>query len=297
MPRWLLLCLLADLLWGIWGIVPMEKSAAMSDELMQVVSTLGLLPVAMLFLASTNCRIGRRFGRGILFGVATGLCGSSGNYCILRGLAAGGEASAIFPITGVFPLVTLLLAVLILQERPNAVQVVGVFLALVAIALFSGVAEFGAIEHSSLAAPWMLFSLSALLLFGWAGITQKLATNEISPELSTVCFAVGFLPVAAGILFLNPELNWSIPARDWCAGLGWGALAGVAMIVQFGAYALGKASIVTPLASLYPAVTVVLAVAFYGETFDVWKGTAIVAAVLAGIALSRESPSARPAAP
>ena len=42
----------------------------------------------------------------------------------------------------------------------------------------------------------MALALVGLVLYGVAGVTQKLATNNVSTELSTVCFALAFIPVA-----------------------------------------------------------------------------------------------------
>ena len=45
----------------------------------------------------------------------------------------------------------------------------------------------------------------------------------------------------------------------------------------------------TPLTALYPLVTVILAVMFLNEHFDLMKVAAIAIALIAGVALSRES--------
>ena len=290
-PRWLVYCLIADLLWGVWGIVPKEKSAAMSDGVMQIISMLGLIPVALLFLLSPNLRSGTRHKKGIVYAVATGLCGGAANFCILRALGTGGDASAVLPLTGVFPLVTLILAVLFLRERPNKIQITGVLVAIVAVALFSGATSIEADVFTSVTGSWMGFSLIAVSLLGIAGVTQKIATTYISAELSTVCFALAFIPVSIAVSFLDSEISWEIPIRDWFIGIIWGAVIGLAMIVQFAAYITGKASVVTALAALYPAVTVLLAVAWYQEEFTVQKAIAIGLALAAAIALSYESPA------
>jgi drug/metabolite transporter (DMT)-like permease len=55
------------------------------------------------------------------------------------------------------------------------------------------------------------------------------------------------------------------------------------------AYRHGKASLVTALTSLYPAVTVALAVPLLGERLDVTKVLAIALALGAGVTLSKEA--------
>ena len=291
MPKWLVYCMLANLIWGFWGIIP-KAAANVPPLVMQVISTAGLVPVALLFILSKNFRRGTNLPRGMAYAFATGLCGGTGNVALLEALKRGGEASTVLPLTGVFPLVTVLLAMLILKERPNPLQFCGVGLALCAIVLFS--AEEGAVAGNdwlsswrNLTSEWLAFALASLVLYGVAGVTQKLATNDISCELATVCFAAAFVAIAAVILLTQP-INGSISGKEWLLALLFGALIGVAMIVQFAAYSLGKASVVTPLMALYPAVTVVLAVGLFGETLDGRKVTAIVLAIAAGAALGYE---------
>jgi drug/metabolite transporter (DMT)-like permease len=64
---------------------------------------------------------------------------------------------------------------------------------------------------------------------------------------------------------------------------------GFAMLFQFAAYRAGKASIVTAVTALYPALTVMLAVPLFRERLDAWKIAAIVMSLGAGVALSHES--------
>src|SRR4051812_19578101 len=138
---WLFFSLLAIVLWGVWGVV--SKSAGLNlpapaDVHLQVISTLGVVPIALLLIASPNFR--KHPGsvrRGIAFGFITGLCGSIRNLCFFASLDRGGEASTVLPLTSVYPLVTVVLAVLILRERLNRVQVLGMAVALAALFLFN----------------------------------------------------------------------------------------------------------------------------------------------------------------
>ena len=289
MPKWFIYCMLANLIWGFWGVIP-KAAANLSPLLMQVISTLGLVPVALLFTLSKNA--GRKLPRGMGYAFATGLCGGMGNVALLLALKRGGEASTVLPLTGVFPLVTVLLARLILKEKPNLLQILGIGLAVLAIVFFS-VEESASAGNEALpwwrnmTSAWMPWALAALVLYGIAGVTQKLATNDISCELSTVCFAAAFVAVAAVIL-TTERIDWNISRKDWLLAILFGVLIGLAMLTQFAAYLRGKASVVTPLMALYPAVTVMLAVPMFGEKLDSRKVAAIVLALASGTALSYE---------
>ena len=284
------------LIWACWGLVAGVPKTA-SSLFFQAACTTGLLPVVSLFLFSRNLLAGTGRRRGAALAFASGLCAALGNLGYLEALRRGGETSVVYPLTGIYPLVTVVLAGLFLKERMNRVQVVGIVLALAAVTLFNMPAEgpgggddaagIFATAAANLRAPWMTLSLLALACFGVAAVPQKLATRHISTELSTVCFAGAFTLVALGIL-LAAGVDRSVPARDWILAFLWGALTGFGVITMFAAYRDGKAGVVTAVIALNPAVTAVLAVPVLGDTFGFRKTIALAFAIAAGVALSHE---------
>jgi drug/metabolite transporter (DMT)-like permease len=98
--------------------------------------------------------------------------------------------------------------------------------------------------------------------------------------------------VAAIVAVVMP-FDWKISAAGWWLAILFGALIGIGTLVLFAAYRGGKASIVTAIYALYPAVTVILAVPIFNEKIDWRKGVAIALALAAGVALSWEKPAAR----
>lgn len=292
MAKWLLFALATFFIFGVWAVLPKATSPQLSPLSMQLIATLGVIPMAGVFLISRNLWSGVNLPLGIAYAFVTGVFGNVGNVALLEALKHGGSASIVYPLSGMFPLVTLVLARFWLKERPNSIQAAGILLSLVAIYLFSTSADGPAAEVTALASgslwgSWMGYSLIGLLLFGICGVTQKLASTNISTELSAVCWAAGSIPVAGAILFLQP-LDRNIVKRDWIISILWGALVVIGMLTSFAAYRGGKASVVTALTALYPALTVVLAVLLFGERLDVWKVAAILFALVAGAALSYE---------
>jgi drug/metabolite transporter (DMT)-like permease len=289
---WLFYSILAIVLWGVFGAVSKAASNAVPSAVdLQVISTIGVVPIALLLIASPN--FSKRTGsltKGMIYGVATGVCGSVGNLAIFGSMALGGDASTVYPLSGVYPLVTVILAVLILRERLNLIQVFGMGLALVALFLFNAPQEAGPTTARSFVAPWMALALVGLVLYGVAGVTQKLATNNISTELSTVCFALAFIPVALVAMLFQP-VNWHLTRVGWGLSVLTGALISTGTLTLFAAYRTGKASVVTALTALYPALTVVLAVPLFHERVDARKLFAIAMALGAGVALTYEKPS------
>jgi uncharacterized membrane protein len=102
---------------------------------MQILFTLGMLPVAVGMLLQMRWKLDRDRGGitcGLLCGVATGL-GTLGYYAALREQ----NASVVTPLTGLFPVLTIVLAFVVLRERLNKVQMGGMVLALASIVILS----------------------------------------------------------------------------------------------------------------------------------------------------------------
>jgi drug/metabolite transporter (DMT)-like permease len=134
----------------------------------------------------------------------------------------------------------------------------------------------------------MLLALTALLLYGVAAVTQKLSTNYISTELSFLWFASAFVLIGAVIIVVHP-LDWRISGRTWFWTVSGGALNVLGALASFAAYRSGgKASVVTPLAALYPVVTVLLAVPLFKERLGGREVAGIALALLSAVALSYE---------
>jgi drug/metabolite transporter (DMT)-like permease len=286
---WMRFSVLAILAYGVWGAISSLASQNVSPLTLQMVSTIGLFPVTLVLIFSKNIHVSVNRTRGILLAVLTGMIGGSGNLTLYQALRLGGEASVVFPLTGMYPLVTLILARLLLKEKINRIQAAGVALAMIAIYLFSvPQVSRGFTGWRDLLSSWMVYALLTLFLFGLSCITQKFTTRYISDELSTIFFTIGFIPLAI-VIWLVGSPPWNLNAEDWVVGIAVGVLMAVGTLALFAALRRGKASIVTPMTALYPLVTVILAVAFLNDRFDAMKIVAIAIALIAGMALSRES--------
>ena len=135
LPVWLWYALLCIFWWGLWGFLSKIGSVAANPMQMQVLFTLGMLPVALGMLLRMRWKLDVNRGGAtyvILSGVATGL-GTLGYYAALREQAA----AVVTPLTGLFPLLTIGLAFIVLRERLNKVQWGGVVLALASIVVLS----------------------------------------------------------------------------------------------------------------------------------------------------------------
>jgi bacterial/archaeal transporter family protein len=135
LPVWVWYALLGIFLWGLWGFLSKIGADAATPLQMQILFTLGMLPVAGAMLLHSREKLGRHLGGiacGLLCGIATG-AGTLGYYAALRLQSA----SVVTPVTGLFPVLTVILAFVLLRERLNKVQMAGMLLALASVVILS----------------------------------------------------------------------------------------------------------------------------------------------------------------
>ncbi len=141
LPLWLHWSMAISIRGGMCGLGSKIASAGVDAYANQVLYTVGLAPL-MIFVAWTvhkhsaaDAREGRR--TGVFWAFLTGILGGAGNLAFFHALVKGGNASVVAPVTALFPMVTVLLALIFLKERLGRVQWVGLALAFVAIYLLS----------------------------------------------------------------------------------------------------------------------------------------------------------------
>ena len=103
----------------------------------QVLFPLGLLPVVGWMVLSKRLQKGSPRRLGAFYALLTGLLGGAGNMAFYIALERGGKVSVVVPLTGLFPLVTVLAAYFILKEKLSRPQGAGLIMALTAIYLLS----------------------------------------------------------------------------------------------------------------------------------------------------------------
>jgi bacterial/archaeal transporter family protein len=135
LPRWLAYALLSIAAWGMWGFVAKLGADRIAPGPLQILATVGIFPLALLAFFQLHMRL-EKDARGITYGIANGVLSGIG---LLAYYAAAnrGKVSVVGPVTSLFPLLTVILAFIFLRERLNRMQILGVALSLVAIAIFS----------------------------------------------------------------------------------------------------------------------------------------------------------------
>jgi transporter family protein len=137
---------------------------------------------------------------------------------------------------------------------------------------------------------WFGFAMVALIFWGITGVTQKLSTNSISSERSFLWFCWAMVALSFAVLGVAHP-HWGLGAVVVLSAIAGGALNGLGAWTSFRALESGgKASIVISLVSLYPLLTVALAIVLLHERLTWMQMAGAVVAIVAAILLSLESP-------
>jgi|UniRef100_A0A7C3ZAB8 transporter family protein len=127
---------------------------------------------------------------------------------------------------------------------------------------------------------WLALSLLSLGLWGLWGVFSKVATQQVGPQGAYLLGIFGYLPVLALLLY---ETGGKIPWNPW----GWGAALAAGLSTGFGLFFFFRAlhqstaSLVVPLTSLYPVVTVFLSWLFLKESLSLRQVLGFVLAMAA----------------
>ncbi|NPA95494.1 MAG: EamA family transporter [Thermodesulfobacteria bacterium] len=135
MNNWLGNALAAMLCWGLWAFFPKLSLSRISTASSVFYEACGVMATSLVVVFLLGPGIDRDL-EGALYAVLTGIFGTVGLYFFFSAVKTG-PISVISALTALYPVVTVVLAVVVLHERLAVRQVLGVLLALVAAALLS----------------------------------------------------------------------------------------------------------------------------------------------------------------
>ena len=274
MPFGLLTGLTAALFWGTLDVI----TALGSRVIGSLRVTAGMQSVtAVLFLAifvATGATIPTE-PASIALAVLLGLIGAGAYLSYFTGLQFG-PIAVVSGMVAAFGGLTVVLSVVLRGESLNPLQALGAVVATVGV-LLTAFAFDGGLRATRFAGPGVVFALVALVLFSLMAITTDVALETMSwIQIYTIArvvnASIGIVAVvilarrAGSALGHRPEggPTWSNPRI-----VGALVLAGALDVVGLVAFATGLETAPTWMvglaASLGPAVTIMVAVAFLGE--------------------------------
>jgi bacterial/archaeal transporter family protein len=130
-----LVCPTVAVLWGVWGFLVKLGADRMNPRALQILFVVGMVPPLLLALARVGFVI-ERDRAGIVYGILNGVLATFGMLAFYAAMARG-KASVVAPLTAVFPLFTVIGAVLLLKEKLNRIQVLGIVMAVTAVVIFA----------------------------------------------------------------------------------------------------------------------------------------------------------------
>ena len=134
--KWFWYSILCVLCWGAWVLCSKLGSNEISASAMQFLFAFGFIPVALLVLVLKPVKFERSV-KGILYSLGNGVLAGIGGLTLFAAYRSGGNTSVITAATALYPLITVVLAILILRERLTWLQIVGLGFAVVAMIVFS----------------------------------------------------------------------------------------------------------------------------------------------------------------
>jgi transporter family protein len=131
---------------------------------------------------------------------------------------------------------------------------------------------------------WLAYTLLTVLLWGLWGFESKLLVDRASPYTGQILFTAGLLLPALVIAAAPRKLTGACKSRGLFYAVLTGLLGGIGNIAFFVALGKGAASVVVPLTSLSPLVTVLVGIVFLKEKLR-WHQMAGLALALVSIYL------------
>ncbi|MEU9216234.1 DMT family transporter [Streptomyces sp. NPDC048376] len=278
---WILYASLLVLFWGVWGAFSSEPNSRYGypNEMIYIIWAFTMLIPAYFAIR------GNTFDRrpvAAMYGLIAGLTGAGGQLLLFQALSDG-PAYLIFPLVSLSPVITVLMATVLLRERITRLAVVGVVAALVAIVLLS--IPSGS-DDSDSHGPWLLIAVLVCVAWGVQAFCMRKAAlvgvNDATTFGWMTISGLLLVPVAFALMGGLPDAApWQAPALTAVTQV----LNAVGALFLVMAFSRGKATVVAPVTNaLAPVLTIVLSLAVYQTLPSVW-GTLGIVLALAGSTL------------
>lgn len=136
MNSWFLWTLLAMITFGAWGFFPKLAVNYISPQSALIYQVFGGVLVGLVALVMLKFKP-ETHPAGIMYAILTGITGVLGTL-FYYAAASRGQISVVVSLTALYPLITIMLAIVFLNETLVLKQVVGLCFAVAAIVLLAG---------------------------------------------------------------------------------------------------------------------------------------------------------------
>jgi transporter family protein len=127
---------------------------------------------------------------------------------------------------------------------------------------------------------WLAYALLCIAAWGLWGFVAKLGADRIAPGPLQILATAGLVPLALLAFFqLRMRLEKDVPGITY--GILNGLLSGIGLLAYYAAANRGKVSVVGPVTSLFPLLTVGLAFIFLRERLNAVQTGGVVLSLIA----------------
>ena len=197
------------------------------------------------------------------------------NYTAISMIGASRSA----PIAATAPIFSAALAIALLGERPNAFIYIGTFMVVggMVLVVTGGVRAGGARPEVRSNNLGYLFAIGAAAVYGAVTVIAKHITSEFAPPLVTATFSLLIGTLLLGILTHRKVVSSFVPSQRGQIGHAMvaGICSGLAVLFLYSALSLAPVTVVNPVVSAYPLVTLIAAHVFLRRLESITPSLAI----------------------
>ena len=289
---WISFVIIHVIFMGVWGaIIEISEKNGFPATLGYVVWALTMIPAAIVALIINKWKL-EYDRRSIFWGCLAGLLGAVGQLVLFFTLKIA-PAYLVFPLLSLTPVVTIMMAVLLLKEKTSRMGWIGILVAIVAIFLLSYQPPN---DRNAGGYRWMLLAAIPLLSWGAQGYVMRFANETMKAEsifFYMMISSVALIPIALIMTDFSQHINWGFKG-PYLAGL-------IQILNAFGALCLvyafryGKAIIIAPMTTaLSPVLTVIISLGIYAviphPVIISGMVLAIISALLMGVEETKTEP-------
>ncbi len=135
MKAWILPTIATVICWGFWSFIPKITTRYIDPKSAVVYEVIGGIFLSVVVLATMKFQL-QAHPKGIILAASAGLLGFIGALCFLYAVSKG-PVSIIAPLSALYPILAVILAIVFLNEALTVKQGVGIVFAVVAVVLVS----------------------------------------------------------------------------------------------------------------------------------------------------------------
>lgn len=258
-----MLALVALFVYGLTQVLTKQTVRSVSPVSMIAINFLATFPLYMGFLVATLLFVDLSdlTPEYLAYG-AVGVCTARGGYYIYMEAIEKGSVTMVGSVTAAYPAITAMLAITVLGEAIEPINALGIAVIIASMVALS-YSHMGGNGRPGFSKEALTLSLIVLLIWGIGGVFIKEALTVL-PLVAYLGLYPFFLPPLAFAYLKHRKAPWKVFSLKWTVPVICAVL--VAELWQLGYFGEtsaiatgGAASIVFPIVSAYPIVTIVSA--------------------------------------